>query len=691
MKSLSHLPSWLVLLSLSIIPAHALARGNQRSRAFESPRPTASNSIATWIVQKVIEPTAADGNLFGSSVALSGDDTTALIGAPNETINGHSNQGSAVLYKYTNGSWSLDNRIGAAGTLNEYQGASVALSADATNALIGAYGYNSAFGSALLFDLDNSTIFNFAALASGLSANDYLGYSVALSADGHTALVGAYGKTVNGHLEEGAAYVFTRDSSGTWAQTAELTPSPDAGNDYFGYSVALSADGKTALVGAYGENGLRGGAYLFSLVGGSWTSDLEFTLTDGATNDEFGISVALSPDGNTVLIGAPGRPGGGSGLGAAYVYTDTGGGVWSKAELTPGTGNPYDGFGGADAVALSGDGARAVVGAAALTVTGNTAQGATFVYDKPSGGWADTATPDVKLTTNDGAAHDLFGTSVAISDDGDTVLIGANQNGGSGQGKAYFYGISDLGLTVSSPTTAPPGTTLVSQAIATNASTYASPAVAVTMTVPAGADFVSADATQGSCSENSSVVTCNLGPIDGNGGTATASVTLKATAAAGSTLDTTASVARSTPALHAGGSTVIDTPPVASDGSVTDDQSTAVNGTLDASDADGNTLTFSIVSQPQHGTVSLTDTSTGAFTYTPNSGYSGTDGFTFKTNDGLLDSNSATESITVKAATSPSNSNGGGGGGGGVMGGLGLLFLMGSALIAAPKRRRGKT
>jgi hypothetical protein len=94
-------------------------------------------------------------------------------------------------------------------------------------------------------------------------------------------------------------------------------------------------------------------------------------------------------------------------------------------------------------------------------------------------------------------------------------------------------------------------------------------------------------------------------------------------------------------------------PPVASNGSVTTNENTSVNGTLSASDQDGDALTFSIVSQPSHGTVSITNSSTGAFTYTPASNFSGSDSFTFRANDGQANSNTATESVTV-------NSTGGG-------------------------------
>jgi len=109
-----------------------------------------------------------------------------------------------------------------------------------------------------------------------------------------------------------------------------------------------------------------------------------------------------------------------------------------------------------------------------------------------------------------------------------------------------------------------------------------------------------------------------------------------------------------------GGSGGGNSAPTASNGSVSTTTGTAVSGTLSASDSDGDSLTFSIVSQPSHGSVSITNTSTGAFTYTPNSGYTGSDSFTFKATDSAGNaSNTATESVTISSSnTAPTASNG---------------------------------
>ncbi len=102
----------------------------------------------------------------------------------------------------------------------------------------------------------------------------------------------------------------------------------------------------------------------------------------------------------------------------------------------------------------------------------------------------------------------------------------------------------------------------------------------------------------------------------------------------------------------AGGTTTpppANTTPVASNGSVSTNENKAVSGTLSASDSDGDTLTFAIAGQPAHGTVSITNTSTGAFTYTPTTNFYGSDSFTFSATDSVGNvSNTATESVTIK-------------------------------------------
>ena len=152
------------------------------------------------------------------------------------------------------------------------------------------------------------------------SANDFFAFSVALAGD--TAVIGAQGDDDNGD-DSGAAYVFNRTDSG-WSQQAKLTAEDGAAGDEFGGSVALS--GEMALIGARRDDDKgdgSGAAYVFTRSGAGWNQQAKLTAPDGAADDVFGWSVALS--GNTALIGAPTSifmlPGG---SGSAYVFERSG-------------------------------------------------------------------------------------------------------------------------------------------------------------------------------------------------------------------------------------------------------------------------------------------------------------------------------------------------------------------------------
>ena len=101
-----------------------------------------------------------------------------------------------------------------------------------------------------------------------------------------------------------------------------------------------------------------------------------------------------------------------------------------------------------------------------------------------------------------------------------------------------------------------------------------------------------------------------------------------------------------------------NTPPVATDGTLAVTQDTPASGTLQASDADNNPLTYSIVANGSKGTAVVADASTGAYTYTPNAGATGADSFTFKANDGTVDSNVATVTVIISSGANAIAFNG---------------------------------
>ncbi len=278
-------------------------------------------SGGTWSQQQKL--TASDGlagDYLGMRAALSSDGSTALIGAIFATVGGNSQQGAAYVFVNNNGTWSSQKLVAPDGAASDWFGYSAALSADGSTALIGAAGASVSGkvtqGAAYVFVKSGGIWSQQQKLtASDGLAGDSFGCSTALSSDGSTALIGAY--SVNAY--QGAAYVFV-NSGGTWTQQQKLTASDGAASDQFGQSVALSADGAKALIGASGGNSHQGAAYVFVNNNGTWNSQ-KLVASGGAAGDSFGWSVALSSDGNTALIGEFGAN---SQQGAAYVFNSHG-------------------------------------------------------------------------------------------------------------------------------------------------------------------------------------------------------------------------------------------------------------------------------------------------------------------------------------------------------------------------------
>jgi len=390
---------------------------------------TAQPFDASFVEQKVVVPDGAASDYFGNSVALSGD--TALVGS----YGANAHQGAAYVFTRSGSAWSLQQQLNPSdGAPGDRFGISVALSGD--TALVGAYyhtiGTNVRQGAAYVFTRSGTTWSQQAQLtASDGAANDEFGWSVALSGD--TALVGAWKDNIDANAKQGSVYVFTRSGS-TWNQQAKLTASDGAAGDQFGTSLALSGD--TAVVGAYYDdvtgNQDQGSAYVFTRSGTTWSQQAHLIASDGAADDLFGISVALS--GDTALVGACFyNVGGNFRQGSAYIFTRSGTSWSQQAKLTAADGAAGDFFGGS--VALSGD--TALVGAFLDDVGVNADQGSAYVFTGSGSTWSQ----QIKLTASDGAAGDNF-SYLAVALSGDTALVGAyldDVGANADQGAAYFY------------------------------------------------------------------------------------------------------------------------------------------------------------------------------------------------------------------------------------------------------------
>ena len=308
---------------------------------------------------------------FGYASALAGDGLTAVVGAP--FLN--SAAGEAYVFTPSGTTWAQQSTLLGGDTAStDLFGSAAAISSDGTLALIGAPGKSSGTGAVYFFTRTGTTWTQLKELTGSAAATGF-GVSVALSSDGSTALVGA---NLAGS-SAGTAYVYARSGS-TWNLQQQLAPTTaSVAGDQFGESVSLSGDGSTALVGAPGTFPFTvpGTAYAFTRTGTTWTQHQKLGETSPANGDSFGYSVSVSRDGSTAIVGADGVS---TGAGAAYVYTT--GLTWTQqAKLAPADPASGDQFG--EAVTVAGDGNTAVVGAPQKS----TFTGAAYVFGRSGSTW----------------------------------------------------------------------------------------------------------------------------------------------------------------------------------------------------------------------------------------------------------------------------------------------------------------
>jgi hypothetical protein len=264
-------------------------------------------------------------------------------------------------------------------------------------------------------------------VGTGAVGQAFQGGSVALSADGNTALVGGW--TDNNDV--GAAWVYTR-TGGVWTQQGgKLVGTGAVGQALQGSSVALSGDGNTALVGGWNDNGNGsvgvGAVWVFTQTGGVWTQQGSKLVGTGAVGPASQGPVALSADGNTALVGGPADN---NGTGAVWVFTRAAG-VWTqqggKLAGTDAVGQAGQGA----SVALSGDGNTAVVGGP----VDDNGVGAAWVYTRTGGVWTQQGS---KLVGTGAAGTASQGQSVALSGNGITALVGGPVDN-DGIGAVWVY------------------------------------------------------------------------------------------------------------------------------------------------------------------------------------------------------------------------------------------------------------
>jgi len=398
---------------------------------------TRSSLSATWAQQAHIKPSIIQGNeAFGYSVSLSADGSLLAVGTPYENSNATGIGGNesntdapqaGAIFTFTRSgtTWSQQTYIKASITHTGY----------------------------------------------------YLGYTVAVSADGSTLAASAIGDASNATgiggdqtntlaNASGAVYVFTQ-ANGSWSQQAYIKASNTAAGYGFGNSaIALSSNGSTLAVGSYGENSgakgingnqsdtstsASGAAYVFTRAGNTWSQEAYIKASNTTEQANFGGTLTLSGSGTTLVVTAQGDSSSAKGIngdqsdtsmtgaGAAYVFTKNAT-TWSQQAYLKASNtatNMYFGItsaissdGTTLAIAAAGENSAATGNGGYQANTGAPGSGAVYMFNWDGNNWSQQA----YLKASNTHTFDNFGASIGISSDGVSMVVGANNESSSATG-----------------------------------------------------------------------------------------------------------------------------------------------------------------------------------------------------------------------------------------------------------------
>jgi len=451
LKSYSSLLSIAAASVVLIVPSIALAASPTSTLPFTDPNPQ-------------------NDNQFGYAVSLSEDGTVAVVTAPQETdSSGNVSAGAAYVFVNNAGSWSEAAQLVPTTSMPNYDfGNSANITPDGTEIIVGAFNPQSGEGmgngqpgAAFIYNVPSgysTASQGWASLGGNIDSpsaelqesnfqpGDYFGSSVALSSDGSTAVVGAeYYVPSGAGTNAGAAYVFSEPSggwSGNPTQSTYLTAASPRPYDDFGVSVAVSAGGSTIAVGAQSQGGGNPGfTDIYNMPNGGWSSQAtdntpsaQLLASDlGPYNGEsnlFGYTIGLSSNGSDLIVGSPGySPSDGVFLDGDAYVFANNGSGWVSTELKNPNPGSNDYFG--DSVAIADDGSSVLVGAPSQTVNGQEAEGEAYQFTPSNDGLWGSA---VQLLPSSNSSNQDYGWSVAVVNNPyeGTDFIGAPGITGSG-------------------------------------------------------------------------------------------------------------------------------------------------------------------------------------------------------------------------------------------------------------------
>lgn len=411
----------------------------------------------TYTETKLSASDAQSIDEFGKNLSINGTGEYLISGARNEDTVA-SNAGAAYIFKRTESTWSQQAKLTASdGQASDGFGYDVEISKDGNYAIVGAWFEDggsgdptSNAGAGYVFVRSGSSWTQQAKLvASDAGVGYLLGLHVSINEDGTYVALGASGEDTNG-TDSGAVYIFVRSGS-SWSQQQKIEQNPSYSTQRFS-KVSLNSDGTYLLAGATNVQGPpnfngQGAVYVFTRSGSTWTQQQGPIFTsDGQSSDTFGHSIAINEDATTFIASALNEDGGSgdpiSSAGAAYIFTRSGSTWTEQAKIVASDAQASDTFG--RSVAISKDGNIVVVGTTAEDGGAGdplSSVGAFYVFERTGSSW----TQKKKILSSDGDAFDSFANEVSISDDGNYIIAGAHsEDGGSGNavsaaGAVYVY------------------------------------------------------------------------------------------------------------------------------------------------------------------------------------------------------------------------------------------------------------
>ncbi len=556
---------------------------------------------------------------FGTSVAIDAHGDKIIAGAPfNDDI--ASSAGHARVFSKGSSSWTLEGSALTSSIAASYEsGTRVAMSSDGSTVIVtapkGVTGGNTT-GQIVAYYNSGSGWAKRGSTLYGDSDTDLFGQSVSVNIDGTVFVVGHPNDDQHG-VDSGMATIYKYDTSTSdWATFGETRWGSTAG-DAFGTSVAVSGSGNIFAAGSPLEdtNGTSAGKVnIYKYNGTNWI-DVGSSILGAAAGEQFGYSIALNDEGDEIAIAAPyATVGGNAEAGTVRVYEYNGSAWVLKGAAISGTAAGQH-FG--SSISMSADGRSLVVGIPNSDVS-NTGAGQVNSYRYNGSAWvASTA------TLYGDARNDAMGTSVALSKEKTTLVMGApfNDGGGNNSGQVKVYNLvnfspaastysftidEDITATVTLTVTDADGDSFTNSVVSNpDNATISFTGNVVTYTPDRnfnGDTYFTYKANDGLSDSNIATVTIHINPVNDK--------------------------------------------PTVNSLEISGIEGNNINGTFNATDPEGDPITFAIQTSPAHGTLTFTSTNTGV--YAPNAGFNGTDTFTYYANDGSLNSDIATVTLKIR-------------------------------------------